>query len=95
MSLPGLMPMLAVPGAALAVGVGLGLAYFAALRWTVSLYAAGSGWRVPTMLTLGRIGAGAAILGLAARFGALPLLAAFLGFLIARGIALRAARRAA
>jgi len=95
MSLPGLMPMLAVPGAALAVGVGLGLAYFAALRWTVSLYAAGGGWRVPAMLTLGRIAAAAGIFGLAARLGALPLLAAFLGFLIARSIALRAKGRVA
>ena len=38
----------------------------------------------PLALTLGRIAAAVAFLGFAAKFGAAPLLAAFLGFLLAR-----------
>ena len=54
----------------------------------------GRGWFVPLALTLGRIGAAVIVLGLAAKLGAASLLATFLGFFLARIVALRAARRA-
>ena len=82
-------------GMALA-GFVFGLAYFAALRRTVALIAAGSGWRSPTALTLGRIAAATLLFAVAAiKLGAAPLLAVSIGFLLARAAALRAARRAA
>jgi hypothetical protein len=74
-------------------GFGFGLLYFAALERTVSLFAAGCGWLSPLAFTLGRIAAAGIFLGLAAKFGAVSLLAAFAGFLLARAVALRAARR--
>jgi hypothetical protein len=73
-------------------GFAFGLIYFAALRRTAVLFAAGSGWLAPSALTLGRIGTATIILTLAARLGATPLLATFVGFLVARGIALHAVR---
>lgn len=83
---------LAPTAAMAAAGLAFGLAYFAALRRTVLLL--GSGGRLgPAALSLGRIAAAVIFLGLAARFGAVPLLAAFLGFLLARALALRALRR--
>jgi len=45
--------------------------------------------------TLGRIAGAIAFFGLTARLGALPLLSSFLGFLSARMLALRVARRTA
>ena len=44
----------------------------------------GRGWLAPVALTLGRTGAAVVFLALAARLGAASLLAAFLGFLLAR-----------
>ena len=67
-----------------------GLAYFAALRRTVAVFAAGRGWLIPAGLTLGRIGVAIAVLALAAKIGAAALLATFIGFLVARAVALRA-----
>jgi hypothetical protein len=86
-------------GAALALAAGFagllaGALYFAALRRAVALYAAGPG-RLGAALTLARIAGAILFFGLAARQGALPLLSSFLGFLLARALALRAARRAA
>lgn len=74
------------------VGFAFGLAYFAALRQTAALFASGSGWLAPSALTVGRIGAITLVLTAAAKLGALPLLAAFLGFLLARAVALRLVR---
>jgi hypothetical protein len=71
----------------------LGLAYFAAVQRTALLFVAGGGWLAPVALTLGRIAAAVLFLALAARLGAAPLLAGFAGFLLARAIALRVARR--
>ena len=73
-------------------GFGLGLLYFAALRFSVAAFASGGGWVVPMVLTGARIGGIALALGIAAKFGAIPLLSAFLGFLVARGVALRRSR---
>jgi hypothetical protein len=46
-------------------------------------------------MTLGRVTAAGFLFAIAAKLGAAPLLAAFLGFLVARAAALRAARREA
>jgi len=75
-------------------GLGFGTAFFAMMRRTAGLFAAGSRW-TGFGLTVARIGAAIVGFGVAARFGALPLLAAFAGFLIARTLALRAARKMA
>jgi len=87
-----------MPGIAAAVaflaGLAFGFGYFAALRRTVDLYAAGRGRLVPTVLTLGRLAAAILFLAVAARSGALPLLASFMGFLLVRTLALRVVRRA-
>jgi len=74
-------------------GFVLGLLYFAAVQRTAILFAAGRGWFAPVALTVGRIGVAAALLALAARLGASPLLAAFSGFILARAVALRLAGR--
>ena len=76
-------------------GFGFGLGYFAALLQTVEFYRGGRARLLPIALAFGRIAAAIVFFGLAARFGTLPLLTAFLGFLLARWLALRAARRTA
>lgn len=91
----GSVALAALAAAWAAGGLLLGAAYFTALRWTVDLFAAGPGRLMPAMLTLGRLAAAALFLVVAARSGALPLLSAFLGFLVARTVALRWARRVA
>ncbi len=81
--------------AALALaGFVFGLLYFAAVQRTAILFAAGRGWFAPVALTIARIGLAATFLALAARLGAAPLLTAFAGFMLARALALRLARRA-
>lgn len=83
--------------AAIWLGCGLvfGLAYFALLRRTVGYFAAGGGAFLAAALTLGRLVGAVAFFGWAACVGALPVLAAFLGFVLARAFTLRAARRPA
>lgn len=71
------------------VGFVLGLAYFAALHRTAVLFATGGGWLGLSALTIGRIAAATILLTLAAMLGAAPLIATFLGFLLARAVALR------
>jgi len=71
-----------------------GRLYFAALKRSVMLFVGGKGWLGPLALTLGRFAAAIAFLSVAAKLGAAPLLAAFIGFLIARAVALRAEMRA-
>jgi len=83
---------LAFASAWAAAGFGFGVGYFAALRWSVGLYRAGGTRLVAIALTLGRIAGAILFFGLAVRFGALPLLAALVGFLLARSLALRAVR---
>jgi hypothetical protein len=78
------------------VGFGLGRAYFTALRLTADLYASGHGAGLPIALTVGRILIALAVFGAVAIVGgAFHLLAAFLGFLVARFLAVRAAKREA
>lgn len=75
-------------------GFAVGLAYFAALKWTVRLYGSPDGSFAAAALTIGRLVGVAILLVLAAKLGAVALLAAFLGFLVARSVALHRARRA-
>ncbi|MGC1860991.1 MAG: ATP synthase subunit I [Methylocystis sp.] len=70
----------------------LGLAYFAALRRTVADLAAGNGRLFLSWLALARYGGVAIFLAFAARLGAISLLATFVGFLLARLVALSALR---
>lgn len=85
---PGLTILMALAGLA------FGLVYFATLKRSVTLFVEGKSWLRLLALTLGRIGAAVAFLYVAAKLGAAPLLAAFIGFLMARALALRAERRA-
>jgi hypothetical protein len=68
-------------------GTAFGLAYFTAYR------ANNQSALAPVAFTLGRIAGAVIFLALAARLGAEPLIGAFLGFLVARAIAVRPARR--
>jgi len=81
--------------AAALVGLLFGIVHFAALRRTVELYTHARGGFAATALTLGRVAAAVVLFSLTAKLGALPLLSALLGFLMARWLALRAARRSA
>lgn len=85
--------MIALAAAMTLAGLLFGLIYFASLERTVLLFVAGRGWLGPLSLTLGRLAGAAFLLGFAAKLGAFFLLAAFLGFLLARAIALRSERR--
>jgi F1F0 ATPase subunit 2 len=85
---------LAVPLLA-AAGFLLGIAYFASLRRGVELAVARSAWSPYMLLALARIAATALFFTFAARWGVPSLLAPFAGFLAARQLAVRAARRLA
>jgi N-ATPase, AtpR subunit len=79
-----------------AFGFALGLLYFATLRRSLALFIAGRSWLGPLALTLARLGGIVVFFAAIAKLGgALPLLAAFAGFLTARTVMLRAPRRAA
>ena len=81
------------PMAAMAVlGLGFGLAYFAALRRSVAQLAGAGSWLLPAALGAGRLGAAVLLFVLVARHGAAALLATLAGFLIARSIAVGRAR---
>ncbi len=86
--------MTGAPAAAGLAGFVFGLSYFAAVERTAVLLAARKGLLGPILLTLGRIAAATAFLAFAAQFGDASLLSAFIGFLLARAVALRKARRA-
>ena len=81
-------------GAMALAGLVFGALYFAALKRGVTLFVAGHDWRAPLALMLLRLGAAILFLALAAKLGAAPLLAAFLGLLAARVLAVRGARKA-
>ena len=74
-------------------GIAFGLIYFAAINRSVAQLVGGRGWFGPLALTLGRIAAAIAFFYVAVKLGAAPLLASFVGFLIARALALRVERR--
>jgi uncharacterized membrane protein (UPF0136 family) len=78
-------------GAAVA-GIALGVVYFAGVRWSAELLAAGGGAGVAVALTVGRFALLACVLTLVSLRGAGPLLAMTLGVLIARTAMLRGMR---
>jgi N-ATPase, AtpR subunit len=92
MSIAAPLPILELAMTMAVAGFVVGLLYFAALERTVALYVSGRGWVGPLAFTLGRIAAAAVFLAFAAKLGVISLLSAFAGFLLARALALRAAR---
>ena len=74
-------------------GLLVGLGYFAAVRRTIDLLTAKGNGAKALALTLGRFVTIALLLALTAKLGATELLAAFIGFLLARAMASRAAQR--
>jgi F1F0 ATPase subunit 2 len=80
-------------GLPLLAGFLFGLAYFHAVRTTARYLAENKGWQIPTFLIVARLGGAIALLVYLARLGAMPLLAGFLGFLLARAVATRPARK--
>ena len=78
-----------------AAGFALGIGYFASLRRGLRLAVTRRAWFTYGLSAVARILAAALLLTFAARWGLPALLAAFAGFLIARHLAVRAARRSA
>lgn len=89
---PGADPWLALLFAA--AGLLFGWGYFAALRRGVAAYTDKGAIRRCVGWLLARLATAALLFAFAVRWGAWPLLAAFMGFLAARQIAVRAVRRA-
>lgn len=75
-----------------ALGLALGFAFFVSLRINVGLYLGGGGWTAPLGLHLVRITVAAVAFWLAARQGAVPLVAMLAGFVAARPLAGRSVR---
>ncbi len=75
-----------------AAGLAFGWGYFSALRRGVAAYVASGGFWPTVGWLLARLAAAALFFTFAVHWGAGPLLAAFLGFLVARHFAVRAAR---
>lgn len=80
--------------AQLLVGFAVGFVYFEALRRTVTRLTVRKGWFEPLALTASRVGIAVAAFAIAARVGAAALLVTFVGFLIARTVAVYRSRRA-
>jgi hypothetical protein len=78
-------------GGATAAGIALGAVYFAGVRWSAELLAAGRGPGLAVTLTVGRFALLACVLTLVSLHGAGPLLAMTLGLLFARTAMLRGA----
>ena len=78
-----------------AMGAALGWGYFAALRHGVKLYVTRGAALKGSYWMLARLAGAAVFFAFAARFGAWPLLGAFIGFLAARQIAIGGVRRRA
>lgn len=74
-------------------GFALGAAYFASLRHGLHVSIVGRAWLPYTLWALARIAAAALFFAFALRWGLPALLAAFAGFLAARELAVRTARR--
>lgn len=72
------------------LGALLGAGYFAALRFSVERYLGGRSTGQAVALHVGRLLLAGAGFALIARAGAAPLLAALVGFMIARSLAIRA-----
>jgi len=91
-ALAGIGPAIALLGTA---GFAVGLMYFASLRCGVRLSIARRAWLPYMLLALARIASVALFFTFSLRWGVPSLLAAFVGFLIARQVAVGAARRVA
>jgi hypothetical protein len=89
MTVASLLPTVGIAAASVFAGVLFGLLYFAGLRRAVECYVGSGNAGRALAFTLARIGGVVAFLTIAAWLGALPLLAAFAGFLAARAIVLR------
>ena len=85
----GVLPTVALGLSMVLAGCVFGIFYFTALRRTILVLAERRGWVVPITLTLGRVVAAIVFLMFAAKLGAVSLMGAFLGFLLARVVALR------
>jgi len=77
----------------LAAGVAVGTIFFRALRWSARMLVEGGAASTALALALGRFLLMGALLTLAAREGAAPLLAASAGVLVGRFLVLRATER--
>ena len=87
---PALRELALQAGAGLGAGALVGVFHFLTLRWSVGLLAAGRAPLAAMALQLSRFAVlAAALAGLAMRFGAVPLLAATAGILVARAAAIR------
>lgn len=73
----------------LLAGLLAGVAFFALLRWNAALYLRHGGVARAVALQAARLAAIAAVLTLAARHGALPLLLGAAGLLVARALVMR------
>ncbi|MBI1210668.1 MAG: hypothetical protein GC190_04350 [Alphaproteobacteria bacterium] len=73
-------------------GIAMGLAYFAAVKRSADALFQHDGWRTALLLTLMRLIGAIAVLVLAAQAGAIVLVSVFVGFLIARAIAMSSVR---
>lgn len=69
-------------------GVTVGMAHFLLLSANARLYTAGGSWRKAGLLHASRLALTAALLWLVAQAGAIALIAALAGFLVARSILL-------
>lgn len=78
-----------------AAGLLLGAGYFASLRRGVRLSIVSHAWLQYVLRAMARIAAAALFFMFAVRWGVPALLAAFVGFLAARRLAVRSARRVA
>jgi len=78
---------------AFSAGALLGLSYFGLLMRSVEALVSGGGWRAALGMSLARLAGAGVVLAIAARFGATSLLSVFVGFLAARTLVLRRARK--
>jgi len=76
------------------VGLVGGLVYFRGLRLAVDLFTRGRSWRWALGLTFARVVGMFGVLLLVVQLGPAPLTTCFVGFLLARVIALRSASEA-
>jgi F1F0 ATPase subunit 2 len=90
-----LAPLVRQGTPSLVIGAVLALVYLALLRWNVRLYLGTRGVWQPVAVHVARLGAVGAVFWSLALRGPVPLLAALAGFVVVRGLAVRAAGVAA
>ncbi len=89
---PHTAPLLLTLPVAFAAGLGVGFAYFRALRATADLIVSGSRPLLGLALTLGRLACLGAVFYVAVQGGGLALLSALAGVLCAKALTLRTVR---